>query len=586
MQLKAPLSIGKDRENDAFAAIEQIQEELRQLKAHVVANNASVAIAAPASVVAQEADGAVSLARDPETITDSASAAVPSEAATVPEFESRPVSRSSQRRTSAVEAARNSITSIGWPSATAAATLLFSTDEPTAEAVQADPAIPPPRTSERVFVSAGVRREEASEITPTVVATPEVSAESTAGTLIAGAWESEDMDFTRSEDTSVTDLVASLPTLAFSKDGRDEQLQGLLHDVYDKICVCSDRLKEQRTVNKGGSYPAVCEAQQFCTEAPETLEEIEWLRRSLVHMHQHLLSAQERTRTLEKQCQDYEQHMQRLQLQPETVQNGEVYMSAGTVTPRGAPTPEPCNSPWKTGSPCEEVDFQQIVTISPAASVAAPSSARALLATSATSSRANVMAAGTLTPSMPGAMPPPGVPSRMVSAPALTVVRSVVAPPRELSPAPRAVAVQRELSPTPLVPSRTPSELSPTPRPRVPVQRHAAVAVRTLLVPPQDGRSIAATSSAAAPSPAPAVRMVSSPMGLPQQQRPANAGVATLLQSLPRGSGGTISPAPSVHRGGASTPGLGPPIPRSAGYAPSPKYSFEVPTLQRTAINL
>jgi hypothetical protein len=140
-------------------------------------------------------------------------------------------------------------------------------------------------------------------------------------------------------DLGISNAVANL---GLRKDGRDEELQQLLNDVYDKICVCSERLKDQKAASKA----AINGLEGF--RLPETLldeaddarrdtwEEIEWLRQALVGMHQHLMSAQERTRALERQCQEYEAHVQNID------QNGDqTFLSTSFQSDlsQGLPTP-------------------------------------------------------------------------------------------------------------------------------------------------------------------------------------------------------------------------------------------------------
>lgn len=142
---------------------------------------------------------------------------------------------------------------------------------------------------------------------------------------------------------------------------REDKLQLLLSDVYDKICVCSKRVRDKRkaedgaaallvqagsslavgsdghhgsedsasnAAGSGGSTPS-SPSHADGKEQAETWQEIEWLRQALVGMHQHLQAAQERTRVLEKQCFEYE-----LQVQRVTENGGAVTMA----NPQGAPT--------------------------------------------------------------------------------------------------------------------------------------------------------------------------------------------------------------------------------------------------------
>jgi len=167
---------------------------------------------------------------------------------------------------------------------------------------------------------------------------------------LSGGLEDTEKSLTLDSTTGEVSSVA-IPTprsMPYSRDGRDDQLQDLLHDVYDKICVCSDRLKENRSDPQTGDADN-SEAEE--TPKPETLEEIEWLRRALVGMHQHLQSAQARTRALETQCQTYESQMQRL------IRDGGDSVGAPAAAPpnfnslsgppRSPRSPPSTNSPWR-----------------------------------------------------------------------------------------------------------------------------------------------------------------------------------------------------------------------------------------------
>jgi len=167
---------------------------------------------------------------------------------------------------------------------------------------------------------------------------------------LSGGLEDAEKSLTLDSTTGEVSSVA-IPTprsMPYSRDGRDDQLQDLLHDVYDKICVCSDRLKENRSDPQTGDADN-SEAEE--TPKPETLEEIEWLRRALVGMHQHLQSAQARTRALETQCQTYESQMQRL------IRDGGDSVGVPAAAPpnfnslsgppRSPRSPPSTNSPWR-----------------------------------------------------------------------------------------------------------------------------------------------------------------------------------------------------------------------------------------------
>jgi len=119
---------------------------------------------------------------------------------------------------------------------------------------------------------------------------------------------------TQDDEAALAEVTLDLTTPRHVPQKTNEnaaQLQELLNDVYEKICVCSDRLKEDR-----GSPEA-----DLGEEKPrlDTAEEAEWLRRALTGMHQHLLSTQERSRSLELRCQEYEEDMQVMAFRTESV---------------------------------------------------------------------------------------------------------------------------------------------------------------------------------------------------------------------------------------------------------------------------
>lgn len=94
-------------------------------------------------------------------------------------------------------------------------------------------------------------------------------------------------------------------------------LQNLLQRVYDKMGVCSRRLRGHLSNGsvEGGSADGSSEEEgrrRKQDQHGDAWREIEWLRQAVVSMHGHLVVAQDKQRLLEKECQEHEALLQRL----------------------------------------------------------------------------------------------------------------------------------------------------------------------------------------------------------------------------------------------------------------------------------